>query len=78
MHKENFVPVKEELFAKSGKKLKVLILGDIKKYGKRYYPLYMTMQNLLRKDSLTEMFVTKAQFDIRIPAGTFTQRNLKK
>lgn len=78
VHKGTFVPVKEELFAKSGKKLKVTTLSRIEKYGKRYYPLYMTMKNLLRKDSLTEMYVTKAQFDLKLPAGIFTQRNLKK
>ena len=55
-----------------------MTLGDIQKYGSRYYPLYMTMQNLLRQDSLTEMYVTKAQFDIKLPAGIFTERNLKK
>lgn len=78
VHKGTFVPVKEELFAKSGKKLKVTTLSRIEKYGERYYPLYMTMKNLLRKDSLTEMYVTKAQFDLKLPAGIFTQRNLKK
>ncbi|MEA3492944.1 MAG: outer membrane lipoprotein-sorting protein [Candidatus Margulisiibacteriota bacterium] len=78
VNKKTFVPVKEELFAKSGKKLKVTTLSDIKRFGKRYYPLYVTMKNMLRKDSLTEMFVTKAQFDVRLPAGIFTQRNLKK
>lgn len=75
---KTFVPVREELFAKSGKMLKVMTLGNIKKYGQRYYPTYMRMQNLLRKNSMTEMFVTKAQFGIGIPKATFTQRNLKK
>ena len=76
--KEIFVPVKEELFALSGKKLKVMTLADVRKYGRRYYPTYIAMSNLLRSDSLTEMIVEKAQFDIRIPKDTFTQRNLKK
>ncbi|MFC1540446.1 outer membrane lipoprotein-sorting protein [Candidatus Margulisiibacteriota bacterium] len=73
-----FLPVKEELFAKSGKKLKVMTLGNVAKFGKRYYPMYVAMKNLLRKDSLTEMIVTKAEFDIKVPKDTFTQRNLKK
>lgn len=76
--REIFVPVKEELFAKSGKKLKVMVMGNVKKYGKRYYPTYISMQNLLRKGSLTEMIVTQAEFDVEIPKDTFTQRNLKK
>jgi outer membrane lipoprotein-sorting protein len=76
--REIFVPVKEELFALSGKKLKVMVMGDVQKYGSRYYPKYMSMKNLLRKDSLTEMFVTDIDFNVKIPPDTFTQRNLKK
>lgn len=83
--RETFVPVKEELFAKSGKKLKVMTMGNVQRFRPRrkgvpvrYYPTYIAMRNLLRKDSLTEMIITKAQFDIRIPKDTFTQRNLKK
>ena len=76
--KELFVPVKEELFAMSGKKLKVMTVGDVQKFGARYYPMYYTISNLLRKDSMTEMFITKAAFDIRVPEETFTQRNLRK
>jgi outer membrane lipoprotein-sorting protein len=76
--KEIFLPVKEELFARSGKKLKVMILGNVVKFGKRHYPLYFAMRNLLRKDSLTEMIITKAEFDVKIPEDTFTQRNLRK
>jgi len=76
--KEVFIPVKEELFAKSGKKLKVMILGDVRKVGKRYYPMYISLRNLLRKGSLTEMIVINAKFDVEIPQDTFTQRNLRQ
>jgi outer membrane lipoprotein-sorting protein len=88
--KEVFLPVKEELFAKSGKKLKEMELGNVKEFfptyrnrrinnkARRYYPLYISMKNLLRKDSLTEMVITKAEFDVAIPEWTFTLRNLRK
>lgn len=76
--KELFVPVREELFALSGKQLKEMTLGDIKRYGARYYPMYMTMRNLLRLNSQTEMFVTKAEFDIPVDPKVFTQGNLTK
>ena len=76
--KTNFVPIREELFAKSGKMLKLMEMGNIQKYGKRYYPTYIRLRNLLRRNSRTEMFITKAQFGIKIPKGTFTQRNLRK
>jgi len=73
-----YIPVQEELFAMSGKKLKVMTLSEVKKFGRRYYPMYMTMSNLLRAKSKTEMFITKITFDIPIPERTFTQGNLTK
>ena len=76
--RETFVPVREELFALSGKKLKVMTLGNVNQFRGRYYPMYIAMRNLLRKDSLTEMIISKAEFDVKIPKDTFTQRNLKK
>lgn len=72
------VPVKEELFAMSGKKLKEMIMGDIKNFGARHYPMYISMRNLLRANSLTEMFVAKIQFDIPINPKYFTQAALTK
>ena len=83
--RETFVPVKEELFAKSGKKLKEMVMGNVEVFRPRrrggetrYYPTYIAMRNLLRKDSLTEMIITEAEFDVKIPKDTFTQRNLRK
>ncbi|MFH1825751.1 MAG: outer membrane lipoprotein-sorting protein [bacterium] len=76
--KTKFVPVKEELFAKSGKKLKVMELTDIKKFGSRYYPTKITLKNLLRKDSKTEMMVESISFDVGVPAKIFSKANLTK
>lgn len=76
--KELFVPVKEELFALSGTKLKVTTIGNVQQFGERHYPLYYTMRNQLRKNSLTEMVIDKIEFDISIPEKVFTQGNLTK
>ncbi|MFH1387203.1 MAG: outer membrane lipoprotein-sorting protein, partial [bacterium] len=76
--KEWLVPLKEELFAKSGKKLKVMATGDIKRFNKRYYPLYSTITNLLRKNSFTELFITKIQFDLAVDPKYFSQAVLTK
>ena len=78
VEKSTLTPVREELFALSGKKLKVMNLGDIQKFKNRHYPMYMSLKNLLRQDSLTEMFVRKIEFDVKIPVDTFTQRKLSK
>jgi outer membrane lipoprotein-sorting protein len=76
--KELYVPVKSELFALSGKKLKTMTVGNVQRFGARYYPMYFTMSNLLRQNSSTEMFVTKAQFDVPVADKYFTQAALTK
>ena len=76
--KEKFLGLKEELYAKSGKLLKVLIASEIKTFKNRFYPTVITMEDKLRKNSKTEMRVTDIQFDIQIPDGTFSERNLQK
>ena len=76
--KETYVPVKEDLFALSGKKLKEMTLGEVRRFGGRYYPMYTLMQNLLRQNSRTEMFVTKADFDIHVDPAYFAQSKLTK
>jgi outer membrane lipoprotein-sorting protein len=76
--KRTLLPLKENLYAKSGKLLKVSETKRIERFGERFYPTQSTLKNLLRKNSMTEFIVTDIQFDISIPAGTFTERNLKR
>ncbi len=76
--KERFVGLKEELFAKSGKLLKVLTVDSIESFKNRYYPTRITMIDKLRKNSSTEMIIKKIDFDITIPPGTFSERRLMK
>ncbi|HTY13402.1 MAG TPA: outer membrane lipoprotein-sorting protein [Candidatus Omnitrophota bacterium] len=78
VEKEFFVPVKEGLFALSGKKLKEMTMGEIKRIGARHYPMYMTMRNLLRQNSKTEMYITKIEFDVAVDPKVFTEGNLTK
>ncbi len=76
--KEKFIGLKAEFSAKSGKLLKVMIVGDIQSFQNRYYPTRMVMEDKLRKNSKTEMVVKNIQFDAAIPEGTFTERNLMR
>jgi outer membrane lipoprotein-sorting protein len=78
--KERFIVLKEELYARSGKLLKVLTAGDIEYFAaqKRYYPKRVTMEDKLRKDSKTEMVITKIDFDVAIKESVFSERQLLK
>jgi outer membrane lipoprotein-sorting protein len=76
--KERFIGLKEELYAKSGKLLKVAHVNEVKSINKRFYPVRMTMEDKLRKNSKTEFVVKKIDFDIAIPEETFSERRLLK
>jgi outer membrane lipoprotein-sorting protein len=76
--KERFIGLKEELYARSGKFLKELIVDEVKSLNERFYPTRITMVDKLRKNSKTQMVVKKIEFDIEIPDETFSERRLMK
>lgn len=78
--KERYIGIKEELYAKSGKLLKVMTAEDIKSYGngKRFYPFRIILEDKLRKNTKTEIVMKKIEFDVDIPEGTFSERRLMK
>ncbi len=76
--KERFIVPKSELFAKTGKLLKVLTAQNIERFEDRYYPTHVTMEDKLRKNSRTEVIMEDVKFNVRIPDSVFTRRNLEK
>ena len=75
---ERFVGLKEELYARSGKLLKVMAADLIRTFDGRYYPTHVTMEDKLRKGSYTEMFITEIAFGVDIPPMTFSKTNLAR
>lgn len=76
--KERFIGLKEELYAKSGKLLKIMSVEKVEIYKDRFYPTQILLEDKLRKNSQTRMTLTKIQFDIDIPETTFSERRLMK
>jgi outer membrane lipoprotein-sorting protein len=74
--KEQFIGLKEELYAPSGKLLKVSTTEKVEQFGSRYYATVVSMEDKIRKNSNTRMIIDKIQFDVAIPAGTFTRQHL--
>lgn len=74
--KDRFIELKEELFAPSGKLLKVSVTEKVEQFGTRFYPTIVVMEDKLRKNSNTRFIIDKIQFDVAIPAGTFTRQRL--
>ena len=76
---EYFLPIKEELYAKSGKLLKSTSMDGIKKIGDRWFPSRFVFKDELKKNSHgTEWIINDIQFDQDIPEIIFSKSNLRK
>lgn len=75
---EYFVPLKEELFAKSGQLLKQTTLSDIQKIQGKWFPMHMIYKDKLKTGDGTEMQITSIKFDQEIPEYIFTKAALKQ
>ena len=75
---ERYVPLKQELYAKSGQLLKRITLTDVKKIGERWFPMSMTYKDVLKSGKGTEFKMKTIKFDQNIPAYIFTKAALKQ
>ncbi|HHV41520.1 MAG TPA: outer membrane lipoprotein-sorting protein [Clostridiaceae bacterium] len=75
--KERFIGLREELYARSGRLLKVMSVTKVQQFGDRWYPVESVMEDKLRKDTRTEFVLKSIEFNPEIPAGTFTLENLR-
>lgn len=75
---ERFVPLKEDLFAKSGELLKRTTLSDMQKVQGRWFPMKMTYKDMLKHGDGTEIHIINIKFNQDIPAYIFTKAALKQ
>ena len=75
---ERFVPLRQEMFAKSGQLLKRTTLSDIKQIQGRWFPTNMVYKDVLKEGSGTEFRLTSVKFDQNIPDYIFTKAVLKQ
>jgi outer membrane lipoprotein-sorting protein len=75
---ERFVPLKQEMFAKSGQLLKRTTLSDVQKVQGRWFPMTMVYKDMLKDGQGTEFRLTSVKFDQEIPDYMFTKASLKQ
>jgi len=75
---KHFVPLKEELYAKSGQLLKRTDLSDIKQIQGRWFPTKMIYKDILKQGDGTEFIVLSIKFNQEIPDYIFTKAALKQ
>ena len=76
--RQRFIPLREELFAKSGKLLKRIDLKDVKSLDGRWYPTRMIFKDVLKEGQGTEFIVGEIKFNQDIPGYIFSKASLKK
>jgi outer membrane lipoprotein-sorting protein len=75
---ERFVPLKEELFARSGQLLKRTTLSDVKQIEGRWFPSTVVYKDMLKQGEGTEFRITTIKFNQKIPEYIFTKAALKQ
>lgn len=75
---ERYVPLKEELYAKSGQLLKKTVMSKITKIAGRWYPKSINYKDMLKNGKGTDFNVISIQFNPNIPAYIFSKASLKK
>ncbi len=77
--KEYLLPMKEELYAKSGKLLKTSTVDGIKKAQGRWFPSRFVFKDELKRNSKgTEWIIDEIEFDVNIPDSRFSKALLRK
>ena len=77
--KEYLLPMKEELYAKSGKLLKASTMDGIKKVQGRWFPSRFIFKDELKRNSKgTEWIIEEIEFDTEIPDSRFLKARLRK
>ncbi len=76
--KERYIPLKEELYAKSGQLLKRSTLSDVVKIEGRWFPTTIVYKDMLKQGDGTEFKITSIKFNQNIPEYIFTKAALKQ
>ena len=75
---KRFIPLRQELYAKSGKLLKKMELSDIVKIEGRWYPKQLLFKDMLKEGEGTEFIIDTIDFNVDIPDYRFSKAALRR
>jgi len=75
---ERSVPLREELYAKSGKLLKKTDLKDFRQIDNRWFPMRMIFKDVLKTGEGTEFVMETIEFNVPIPEHLFSKAALRR
>jgi len=76
--KDRFIPLKKELFAKSGTLLKRMELSEVIQIQGRWFPKKILFKDVLKEGEGTEFIIEEINFNVKIPEYIFSKASLKK
>jgi outer membrane lipoprotein-sorting protein len=74
---DRFVPLREELYAKSGQLLKKTIFSQMEKIQGRWFPMQVNFKDMLKKGTGTDFVITQIEFNSDIPKHIFSKASLR-
>jgi negative regulator of sigma E activity len=74
---ERNIPLKEELYGKSGKLLKRTSLTDVQKIQGRWFPMKIIFKDMLKAGDGTQFIMESIKLDEAIPEDIFSKASLK-
>jgi outer membrane lipoprotein-sorting protein len=75
---ERYVPLKEELYAKSGQLLKKVEFKEVQKIQGRWFPTTVIYKDVFKDGNGTEFNMTSLKFNQEIPEYIFSKAALKQ
>ncbi|MCL1974308.1 MAG: outer membrane lipoprotein-sorting protein [Bacteroidetes bacterium] len=75
---ERMIPLKQELYAKSGQLLKRILLSNVQQIQGRWFPLKMNYKDMLKEGEGTDWIIASIQFNQPIPDYIFSKASLKQ
>jgi outer membrane lipoprotein-sorting protein len=73
-----YIPLKTELYAKSGKLMKVVTVLEVRRIDARRYPVHILMENKLRQNTSTELILDGIHIDTAVPSNVFSKAYLER
>lgn len=74
---ERYIPLREELYGKSGKLLKRTELSNVTRIQDRWFPMRIVYKDMLKSGDGTHFIIDKIRLDDPIPENMFSKASLK-
>lgn len=77
VREQGFVPLREQYFDEQGRLVNEMTFSQVQEIGGRTLPTVWEMHSTTKPGHRTVLELREAEFNLAIPPGTFTEKNLK-